>query len=67
MVQQGCALQGFCLELDSGGKHLLSKKHAYYYQVQTEINICEEAMYADFVVWTIADIHIERILPDGEF
>ena len=26
------------------------------YQVQIEINICEEAMYADFVVWTIADI-----------
>ena len=67
MVQQGCALQGFCLELDSGGKQLLSKKHAYYYQVQTEINICEEAMYADFVVWTVADIHIERILPDAEF
>ena len=24
-------------------------------------------MYADFVVWTVADIHIERILPDAEF
>ena len=24
-------------------------------------------MYADFVVWTEADVHIERILPDAEF
>ena len=67
MVQQGCVLQGFCSESDSGGKHLLSKKHAYYYQVQTEINICEETIYVDFVVWTEAGIHIERILPDAEF
>ena len=35
--------------------------------MQSEVNICSEASYVDFVVWTESDIHIEKILPDQEF
>ena len=48
-----------------GGKLQLSKKHAHYYQVQTQMFVCD-MMYADYVVWTECDVHIERIERDEQ-
>lgn len=59
------ANKNFCLLMGTDGI-CLDKKHAYYYQVQSQIFICG-ADYCDFVVWTTKDVHIERILPDFEF
>ena len=62
----------FCLSRDTSGASYLDRAHAYYYQVQTQIFICDVA-YCDFVVCTFPegrnepDIHIERILPDDHF
>ena len=48
----------------------LSKKHTYYYQVQTQL-FATQAKYADFVVATfagkVANIVMERISPDENF
>ena len=54
-----------CLELNDGALHLI-KTHAYYYQVQVQMHIFP-ALYADFVVWTLKGIHIERIYPCEQF
>ena len=62
----------FCLCKHSNGNSYLDKGHAYYYQVQTQIFICD-VEYCDFVVCTFPEsqceptIHIERIFPDGDF
>ena len=48
----------------------LSKKHAYFYQVQTQL-FTSSASYADFIIATFdgqqANIFVERILPDKGF
>ena len=55
----------FCMtEIDS--KWTLKNDHAYYYQVQTQLNICQ-VKYCDFVVWTKKGVVIERIAADKEF
>ena len=41
----------------------LSHSHAYYYQIQGQLSICNRS-YCDFVCWTPVGIHIERILKD---
>jgi hypothetical protein len=41
----------------------LDRQHAYYYQVQAQLFICE-VEFCDFILWTELDIHIEHILPD---
>ena len=46
--------------VEIGGKLQVSKKHAHYYQVQTQMFVCDR-MYADYVVWTECDIHIEQL------
>jgi len=54
-----------CLETTNGNLHL-KRTHPYYYQVQTQIFVCETD-FCDFVVWSKQDLHIERIEPDVEF
>ena len=48
----------------------LSQKHAYFYQVQTQL-FASSAGYADFIIATFngqqVSIFIERILPDKQF
>ncbi len=56
----------FCLQLTEDGDLWLSKTHTYYYQVQTQVYVCNKD-FPDFVVWTQNDVHIERLLPDDEF
>ena len=67
----------FCLKASHGELHL-DHNHAYYYQVQTQLFVCD-VQYADFCVCTfMADddqedssqdskVHIERILKDHSF
>ena len=56
----------FCLCKDSSGNSYLDQGYVYYYQVQTQIFICD-VEYCDFVVCTFPEsqceptIHIERI------
>ncbi len=61
----------FCLDKNTDGTLTLKRSHAYFYQVQTQIFVCE-VEYADFVVCTFPEekkpvIHIERIMADPEF
>ena len=61
---EGMCDSRFCLE-DSNGKLQLKHSHAYYYQVQTQLLVSNRE-FADFVVWSEHDVHIERIEPDVE-
>ena len=55
----------FCLRKD-GHKLSLKHDHAYYYQVQLQLLVCE-ASYCDFVVWSEDELYIERVLSDKPF
>ena len=61
----------FCLKMDNGELHL-SHEHAYYYQVQTQMFVCN-VNYCDFCVCTFpleeeeSSPNIERITRDDEF
>lgn len=60
------SVTGFYLKKDDEGKLTLNRNHQYYYQVQTQLGVCElESAY--FVVWTEKDLHVEHILFNGEF
>lgn len=48
------------------GKISLKKTHPYYSQVQTQIFVTE-SKFCDFVVWTVMDCVVVRILPDAGF
>ena len=60
--------QKSCLQPD-GEKFVLKREHAYYYQVQQQLNITKRA-YCDFVVYATSPngskIFQERILPNPE-
>lgn len=58
-----------CLKMpanNSDGALTLCQNHPYWYQVQVQLSVTKYE-YADFVVWTKQDIHIERINRDTEF
>ena len=38
---------------------MLSTTHAYYYQIQGQLAICDRP-YCDFVCWTTCGMHLER-------
>ena len=44
----------------------LKCNHAYYYQVQLQLHMCNMS-YVDFVVWSQETTVIERIFPDEDF
>ena len=48
------------------GNWELLREHSYYYQVQTQQNVCN-LTYGDFVVWTKNGIAKERICLDRHF
>ena len=54
------------LEMGDDGKLKLSRKHQYFYQVQTQLGVCRLES-AFFVVWTEKDLHVEPISFDEEF
>jgi len=49
-------------------KWILKRNHAYYYQIQLQLEVCKLS-YCDFVVWTAAekDFVVERIAADKQF
>ncbi len=49
----------FCLALENG-KPMLKKNHDYYYQVIGQLAVTG-AEFCDFVVWTLKDVHKERV------
>lgn len=55
----------FCMEIVEDKWHL-RKQHTYYYQVQTQLNVCQLS-YCDFVLWTKNGIEIDRIVRDIAF
>ena len=55
----------FCLASVDGSVSL-KKDHAYYYQIQLQMKICE-VEYCNFVVWSEECIFYERISIDTEF
>ena len=48
------------------GQWILRRDHTYYYQIQTQLNVCNLS-YCDFVVWTEGDSAVERITVDNTF
>ena len=60
-----------CLNKLADGSLQLDRSHAYYFQVQTQIFVCE-VEYCDFCVLCTfpseanPSIHIERIFPDND-
>ena len=55
-----------CLERLPDGALSLKKTHPYWYQVQAQLNITEKK-FADFVIWTEKNLHIEKINQDVVF
>lgn len=51
--------------LKSEGTWSLKRSHSYYYQVQLQLDVCHNALYAEFVVWT--EIVVEHIYRDDQF
>ena len=63
---EDATVQGsFCLEKDNSGLRL-KIDHAYYYQVQLQMKICQ-VEYADFVLWREEEMFFHRIVMDREF
>ena len=55
----------FCLKVIGDHLHLKSS-HAYYYQVQHQLEVTEKT-WVDFVVWTPEEMFIQRIPRDKNF
>ena len=55
----------FCMTKQNG-KWILKRNHAYYYQIQLQLEVCKLS-YCDFVVWTEKDVVVERIAADNQF
>ena len=56
---------GFCM-LKSEGTWSLKRNHSYYYQVQLQLHVYRDALYADFVVWTQTETAVECIYRDNQ-
>lgn len=54
------------MEAHSVCKNALRKEHKYFYQIQGQMGICAYK-YCDFICFTNAGIHVERVLFDQEF
>ena len=63
---ENATIQGsFCLEEDNSGLRL-KVDHAYYYQVQLQMKICQ-VEYINFVLWREEKMFVQRIVMDREF
>ena len=64
-IKDSCEDSGFCLSY-TGGVLTLKTNHAYYYQVQMQMKLCQ-AEYCDFVVWRPSETVVIRLVPDKSF
>ena len=51
---------------EHNGKWILKRNHAYYYQIQLQLELCKLS-YCHFVVWTEKDFVAERIAAENRF
>ena len=58
-------VKAFCLQKNADGL-ALKKNHAYYYQVQLQMGVCE-VQWGYFVVWTQLGLYTEKIVFDATF
>lgn len=65
VLQASLSDELFCLHKVNGNLSL-KKSHPYYFQVQAQLFVCD-VEYCDFIVWTLKDVFIERIVPDVQF
>ena len=56
----------FCLNSSSEGDFMLKSSHAYYYQVQMQMALCE-TNYCDFVVWSPTEMVILKVYRNSHF
>ena len=63
---EACQDRTFCLNCTADGKFTLKTKHAYYYQVQLQMKLCE-VQYCDFIVWRPSELIVLRVLLDEIF
>ena len=55
----------FCLE-EVTGKMLLKHDHAYYYQMQLQMKLCQTP-HSDFIVWRENELIVERVQSMNSF
>ena len=53
-----------CLNVDGAGTFQLMHNHAYYYQTQTYYYQTDPYLFVDFIIWTVSDMHVERLVPN---
>ena len=58
-------VKAFCLQKSADGL-ALKKNHAYYYQVQLQMGVCE-VQWGYFVVWTPLGLYTEKIIFGATF
>ena len=63
-VSHACTDPTFCCE-EKDGQIVLKRKHVYYFQIQGQLGVTKRK-WCDFVIWTMKDLHIERIEADEE-
>ena len=56
----------FCLEISQDGEFQLKHQHAYFYQIQLQMRLCEMD-YGDFVIWRESELVVLRIRMDSAF
>lgn len=61
-IAEACQDKNFYLSCING-QVALKQKHQYYYQLQGIMAICQ-LQWIDFVVYTVVDIHVERVYFD---
>ena len=59
-IAEACQDKTFYLSKDINGQVSLKKKHQYYHQLQGIMAICQ-LNWIDFVVYTVVDMHVERV------
>lgn len=64
-TEEAAGDKGFCLAMIDGCPQL-DPSHAYYFQVQGQLGVCN-LQWCDFVVWLGDSVHVERIVFDRSF
>ena len=65
-VEEACRTTGFFRVIDDNGKIVLKSENKYYAQIQGQLALGERP-WCDFVVYTLKDIHVQRILFNKEY
>ena len=55
--------KSFCLEGSEDGSYTLKRQHAYFYQVQLQMKLCNVS-FCDFVMWKSDELIVCRIERD---